>query len=193
MTACSSFGSCLIVDGFIQILLNFFAEQRSTCFTEVGITASCILPVYRLVFRLSDSVPPCICRIKHLRYASSTHLDLPCISHSDEKNRTIVFSYYRKCEKWIVHSLWIPKFPRNLMYTVFVPYFLSYDAAYKPWNQLLVISLQTSISLKLVLAVLTLVKNDSKSMDSTGGRHSGSYVLSSIKTGSIPTQEIFSK
>ena len=45
----------------------------------------------------------------------------------------------------------------------------------------------------LVLAVLTFVKNDSKSMDSTGGRHSGSYVLSGIKTGSITTQEIFSK
>lgn len=29
-------------------------------------------------------------------------------------------------------------------------------------------------------------------MDSTGGRHSGSYVMSGIKTGSIPTQEIFS-
>ena len=41
------------------------------------------LAVYRWIFRLSDSMPRC--RTKHLRYASSTPLDPPCIPHSERR------------------------------------------------------------------------------------------------------------
>ena len=172
MSACTSLGSCQIVDGFIQFSLKFpkltliFVQQsllnENQCqrlghkelLSQRLVTARCILPVYRLIFRLSDSMPRC--RTKRLRYPSRTPLDPSCIPHSERRERyrcVRLLSKVRQMDRSYSVNVGLSQ-----TLCICCLFFLPFNAIYKPWNQL-VIRLQTSISLKLVITIKTRVEH----------------------------------